>query len=191
METTITDNGASIKLTIGAQIRNIAKSQIVEIAVIKTNIIKIDIRMGALYNIYIPFANVTSPITANAEALRDAINNLLPSTSGGGAGLVGAATETKQNQEIQLLGGINTELQNVKGVLNSMNDQTLNEPLLVDDGGVGIIYKGYAAIGTASSDLAWAIQRIERKGDVNVTTWANGNSKLINRWDDRELLKYI
>ncbi|MBL7932315.1 MAG: hypothetical protein JNL60_10450, partial [Bacteroidia bacterium] len=72
--TTITDNGASLKLTIGTQIRNITKSQIIEVSVIKTNIIKIDIGQGALHNIFIPYTDVTSPVTANAAALRDKIN---------------------------------------------------------------------------------------------------------------------
>ncbi len=190
MQTTITDNGASIKLTIGTQVRNIIKSQIVEIAVIKTNIIKIDIRLGALYNIYIPYADVTNPVTANAEALRDAINAFIP-TSSGGANPSSGATEAKQNQQIEVLTDMKTHLLTVKDLLVGTEYKPFEEPLLVDDSGVGVVYKGFASLATPSSDGGWAIQRIERKGEVNITTWASGNKKFVNRWVDRETLNYL
>lgn len=188
--TTITDNGASIKLTIGTQVRSITKSQIVEVDVIKTNILKIDIRMGALYNIYIPFADVTSPATASPEALRDTIISYLATATSTGNGTINVATEAKQNAEIEALAAMRTELLNMKGLLIGLDDKILAEPLLVDEGGINIVYKGYAVVGTSISDSAWAIQKIERQGDINITKWANGNKKLENRWDVREELKY-
>ena len=48
MGTEITNNGASLKIKNGTLVRNIMKNQILEIAVVKTNIIKIDIGKGAL-----------------------------------------------------------------------------------------------------------------------------------------------
>lgn len=189
MATLISDNGASIKLTIGTQVRNIFKSQIVEIAVIKTNIIKIDIGMGSLYNIYIPYADVTSPVTASPEALRDAISALLPNSSNSG-GTSGGATEAKQIQEIDILNIMKNDLNSMKGTLTGMDGKVLPEPLIVDESGVGLIYKGYANIGTPVTDVTWAIQRIERRGEVNTTTWANGNKNFTNRWEEREILVY-
>ncbi|MBA2613348.1 MAG: hypothetical protein H0U95_15375 [Bacteroidetes bacterium] len=186
MDTSITDNGASIKLTIGALVRNIIKSQIVEVAVIKTNIIKIDIRMGALYNIYIPFSDVINPITANPEALRDAIIAFLPTVTG----IAGGATEAKQALEIEVLNAMKTELLNMKGLLIGMDYKILDEPLLIDEGGVKVIYKGYAVIGTLISDATWAIQKIERQGEINITSWANGNKNFENLWEQREALTY-
>ncbi len=96
--TTITDNGASIKLTIGTQVRNVIKAQIIEITVIKTNIIKIDIGQGPLDNIFIPYADVTAPLTADPEALRDAITALLTSAANSLS-----ATEAKQTEQIDIL----------------------------------------------------------------------------------------
>ena len=48
MSVQITNNGASLKIVDGTDTRNIMKNQILEIAVIKTNIVKIDIGKGAL-----------------------------------------------------------------------------------------------------------------------------------------------
>lgn len=191
MTTTITDNGASIKITIGTQVRNITKSQIVEVTVIKNNIVKIDIRMGALYNVYIPHPDVVQPVTADAEALRDAINLMLPSGSGGGGGTSnGGSTEFLQTQQMEVLNAMKAELLNMKGLLISIDTETFENPLLVDDGGAGVIYNGFAAIGTPINVPFFAIQRIQRKGDINITTWANGNREFVNRWAERENLTY-
>ena len=181
METTITDNGASIKLTIGTQVRNITKSHIVEVSVIKTNIIKIDIGLGALDNIYIPYADVTSPVTASAEALRDAILTLIPSTAGGTGS--GQATEAKQNEGIIILNALLTKASNLDGKI-------LGEPSLSDESGAGTVYKGYAVTGALPTDPVWAIQRIQRISDVNIITWANGLKEFTHLWNERETLTY-
>lgn len=215
--TTIEDNGASLKITVSSVVRNITKSQIVEISVIRTNIIKIDIRMGALHNIYIPFGDVTSPATGNPAALRDYINSMLPSSAGGGSS--GGATEAKQTEEINLLNNINTAIGTVNTAIGAVNTgigavntgignvnsgigtvvsltQTIDrklfyEPLLVDDGGAGIIYKGYAMPGSLSEAPVWAIQKIERREGVDTYMWANGNKDFSNTWAERESLSYI
>jgi hypothetical protein len=182
--TTIVDNGGSIKITIGTVIRNITKAQIVEVSVIKTTIIKIDIGQGALHNIFIPFGDVTAPSTANAGALRDAIAAFLP-TGGGGAG-AGNATEAKQIEEITLLTNINSSMNTMRGLVTTIDEKIFYEPLLVDDGGAGIIYKGFAQPGSNQEAPVWAIQRIRREGDVDVYTWANGNKNFSNSWIERE-----
>ncbi len=187
--TTITDNGASLKLTIGTQIRNVTKSQIIEVSVIKTNIIKIDIGQGALHNIFIPYIDVTSPVTANAGALRDKINDFLAPAASGGA--VGNATEAKQDAEIAVLNTINGSISTIRDLVTTIDNKIFYEPLMVDDGGAGVIYKGYAMPGTAQEVPQWAIQRIMKVGDVDVYTWADGNRNFDNIWINREVLSYL
>lgn len=187
--TTIVNNGGSIKITIGTQIRNITKAQIIEVSIIKTNIIKIDIGKGALHNIFIPHADVTLPTTANANGLRDAITNLItPDTSGGA---VGGATEALQIDEIGLLTTINSSITTLRTLVTTIDNKLFYEPMLIDDGGAGLIYKGFA-LNTATNQESplWAIQRIQKVIDVDVYTWANGNKNFTNSWLDREILPY-
>jgi hypothetical protein len=188
--TSIVNNGGSIKLTIGAQIRNVTKSQIIEVSVIKTNIIKIDVGKGALHNIFIPYIDVTVPSTPNADALREAITALItPESSGGSA--VGSATEAKQIEEIGLLTTINSSITAMTALVTTIDNKIFYEPMLVDDGGAGLIYKGFALnAGTNPESPLWAIQRIQKVGDVDVYTWANGTKTFINSWLDRETISY-
>ena len=186
--TTIVDNGASIKLTIGAQIRNVTKNQIIEISVIKNDIIKIDIGQGALHNIFIPYGDVTAPVTASAAALRDKLNEFMPVDSSESGP---SSTEAKQDLQIGLLTTINDSLGSLKNLATKMDDKVFYEPVLVDDGGAGIIYKGYAMPGTSQESPQWAIERIRREGDdVHVSTWADGNKNFDNSWLNREALIY-
>ena len=188
--TSIVNNGGSIKLTIGTQIRNVTKAQIIEVSVIKTNIIKIDLGKGALHNIFIPYIDVTAPVTPNPDALREAITALItPDTSGGSA--VGSATEAKQIEEIGLLTTINSSIDTMRSLVTTIDNKIFYEPMLVDDGGAGLIYKGFALNpGTNAESALWAIQRIQKVGDVDVYTWANGNKNFTNSWLDRETISY-
>lgn len=189
MPTAINDNGATLRIDTDGRSRFIQKSQILEIAVIKTSVIKIDVRMGALYNIYIPHAQVSSPLLATPEELRDALIAMLPVTSGG-SGTPGGATEVRQIQQNDLLSSLKADVEQVKTTLTRMEDKTFNEALLTDDSGAGIIYKGFAAIASDPESPVWAIQRITRSGEINSVQWANGNRLFINRWTQRESLSY-
>src|SRR5688500_8265241 len=115
----IDDNNSSIKITKDAVVRNLMKSQIIEISVIKNNIVKIDIGQGALHNIFIPYAEVTFPVTANPAALRDAISALLnPVADAGGGGTDGLATEAKQDSELAKLDTLKGSIDTLKSVLD-------------------------------------------------------------------------
>lgn len=188
MPTTIEDNGASLKISDGTLTRNVTKSQIIEVTVIKTNIIKIDIGQGALHNIFIPYIDVTNPVTANAGALRDRINDFLAPAIGSS---VGSATEAKQIEQIDVLNTINSSVTTIKNLVTTIDNKIFYEPLLIDDSGVGLIYKGYAIPGTLQNAAQWAIQRIRREGDVEVYTWADGDKNFDNSWIDRETLTYL
>lgn len=179
----ISNNGASLKIVNGTNTVNVIKANILFVEVIKNNIIKIDIGAGPLHNFFVPFPDVTLPVTANPEALRDAILEMLLT----GTGSTGNATEANQLAEI-------AALNNVLTTLNSINigvsDKTFEEPLLLDDGQPHLIYKGYAAIGSRPNQPVWAIQKIEHLSGTDVVSWANGNKNFTNVWNDREGLTY-
>lgn len=120
MATTITNNGASIKIDNGTTIRNIMKNQIIEVSVIKTNVIKIDIGQGALNNVFIPYATVTSPVTASPDELRDAINDFMANTVNSGSG-AGGATESKQDTQISKQDAQTTKLTSLDTTAGAIN----------------------------------------------------------------------
>ncbi|MGZ3930996.1 MAG: hypothetical protein ACXVPQ_03555 [Bacteroidia bacterium] len=187
--TTITDSGASISITVAGQLpRNIMKAQIIEITVIKTTILKIDIGQGALGNLFINYADVTNPVTANPSALKDAINTMLTPASSGST--VGGATEARQIDQSNLLTQLNSISTTLKSLITSIDDKLFYQPLMVDDGGAGIVYKGYAEPGTLQDQPSWAIERIQKVGDVDVHTWVNGQRAFQSQWVNRETLTY-
>src|SRR6478752_1214514 len=82
--TRILDNGATLDINIGYQVRSINKSQIKDISVAKGNLIRIDIGEGPLEDIFIPYANVSDPVTDSPQALVAATTEfLMPVPSGG------------------------------------------------------------------------------------------------------------
>lgn len=184
----IVNNGGSIKLIEGAQVRNVNKAQITLVEVIKTNIIKIDIDKGALGNIFFPYASVTNPATADPNALAEAIIAMLPSGGGGGGG--GDATEAKQDATITILNSMGSTLMGIQNLSAAELDMQFYDPIRIDDSGAGIIYKGYAVVGTLPTASNWAIQRIRRESDVDVVTWANGTRNFSHVWNNREALTY-
>jgi hypothetical protein len=193
MAITIENTGASLKITNGTEVRHITKSQILEVAVIKTTIIKLDIGKTALQNVFISYGDVTIPSTANPAALRDTIANMLTPETGASGG----ATETKQDTQITKLTDLNTAIASLNTLMtsldnrmNSMDSKLFFEPRRIDDSGVGTIYKGYSNPGVAEGVAQWAIQRIENVGEVDVYSWADGNKNFDNRWTDRETLAY-
>jgi len=54
------------------------------------------------------------------------------------------------------------------------------------------IYKGFAAVGSATSSAVWRIQRIEFIGaDGDITKrWANDDEDFVHIWDNRVSLTY-
>jgi hypothetical protein len=183
MATEIVNNGATLKLTIGTVSKLILKTQIKEISVVNTNVIKLDTGQG-LYNNFITYADVTNPVTANPEALRDAINAML--TTGGG----GSATETKQDAEITELQNIKTRMDTLLGKVDTLNDRVFIEALLVDEATPNTIYKGYAIPGASTANPVWAIEKTTCLGDVTIKKWASGNKNFDKVWNNRAVLIY-
>lgn len=181
----ITNNGASLKIKNELLTRNIMKSQIIEIVVVKTNVIKIDIGKRALYNIFIPYADVTVPVTANPEALKDAINDLLAAS-----GVAGSATEANQVEEILKLNVLNEQVATIKNAVSTLDNKIFFEPVLIDESNPNIIYKGFASPAANTGEAVWAIQRISNTGDVCAYQWADGNKNFDNIWTKRTDLLY-
>jgi hypothetical protein len=183
MTTEIINNGATLKLIIGTTSKLILKTQIREISVVNTNIIKLDTAQG-LYNNFITHTDVTNPITASPEALRDAINAML--TTGGG----GSATETKQDAEITELQNIKTRMDTLLGKVDAINDRVFIEALLVDEATPNTIYKGYAISGSSTANPVWAIEKTTCLGNVTIRKWASGNKNFDKVWNNRAALVY-
>jgi hypothetical protein len=183
----ITNNGGSIKVKNGTQVRHISKNQVLEVTVIKNTIIKIDLGKGALQNVFIDYGVVTTPVTGNAAALRDAIADMLtPAT-----GPTGGATEAKQVEEISKLTDLNTAIASLQTLVNTIDAKIFYDPKRVDDGQVELVYKGFS--NQAAPDDAqpqWAIQRVRKENGVDVYTWANGDRLFNKVWNDRETLNY-
>jgi hypothetical protein len=184
MAVTIEDNGTKIKITSGTEVKNVIKSQIREIEVIKTNIIKIDIGRGALENVFIAFADVTVPVKPDPESLRDALLVFLE-TSGGSL-----AKEEKQSQEVGLLTDLKTTVLTLQGLITSLDNKAFLQPSLVDNSGAGVVYKGYSAVGTLTTSPLWAIEKVRSQSGLETHTWADGNKNFDNIWNNRESLTY-
>lgn len=176
----------------GSSIRNISKSTIIDVTLIKNTIIKIDIGQGPLHNIFLPFEEVVTPVLATPEQLCQAIDNMreMPVQDGGNA--AGGATEANQLVEISQLASISSAIGSLNQFVNTIDAKLFYEPKLVDDSGAGIIYKGFTLNnGSNEGEPVWAIQRIavDDKG-VHVYAWADGNKNFDKVWADRDILFY-
>jgi hypothetical protein len=187
MGTEIINNGATLKIIQNGLTRLIVKLQIKEISVVNTSTVKIDTGSG-LYNTFIPHAEVTNPVTADAEALRDAINAMLNTDNTGGTG---AATEAKQDNQIIEMQDMNTKMNTMLGKMDTLNDRVFIEALLIDEATPNTIYKGYAIPGASTAGAVWAIERITVSGEVTIKKWASGNKNFDKIWDNRSSLTYL
>jgi hypothetical protein len=180
----ITNNGASIKIVNGSQVRHIMKQQIVELEIVKTNILRIDIGKGALGNVYIPQPEVTLPVVTTPEELKDAVNDMLQSVT------AGSATEAKQIEQITKLNDLNSGINLLKQSMQNVDNKLFFEPTYVDESNPNTIYKGFAVAGSATGDAVWAIQKVVVIGDVCNYLWADGNRNFDNVWENRTNLTY-
>lgn len=185
MATEIINNGASIKIISGTSTRYITKHEIREIGIVRDTIIKLDLGEGPLYNVFIDHADVTNPVTATVEELRDVINGMLQS------GISGNATEQKQDVEISELQALNTSVSDLRGKVESLNDKLYYEPSLQDENNPSLIYRGFAVPGSRTSDPVWAIQKVTNNKGILSYQWADGNKSFDNIWDNRATLTYL
>lgn len=184
MAVTIENNGASIKITEDGVSRYVLKYQIREVEIVRDTIIKIDIGQGALNNIFIDQANVTLPVSASVEILRDLIMAMLQ------ANVTGSATEAKQTEEIIAIANLQTAVTALQSKINSIEDKTPFQPLLIDEGNPNVIYYGFGVPGAKVAEAVWAIQKITKVKGVLTYQWAAGNRSFDKIWNNRTALIY-
>ena len=182
----IFNDGASLRILNKGSVILVSKLQIKTIETIRNDVVRLDIGEGALKNIYIKFADVTTPAGLDdAGQLRDAINAMLLSN------VAGAATEVKQDAEIGILNGILGVLTDLKVIMNTGGGGGgIKQPIRIDESTPNIIYNGFAVTGASTAEAIWAIQRVTRDKDIIVYEWADGNELYDNVWDDRYNLAY-
>jgi hypothetical protein len=186
MATEITNNGASLKIVVDAAApRYIMKNQIKEIEVVRDTIIKIDIGQGALYNVFIDQAVVDSPASTSVDDLRDQIMGMLQTTAA-----VGLATQELQTAEINQLKTLQASVSGLNDKVTSLDNKLFYEPALIDESNANVVYEGYAAPGTKTSDPLWAVLMVTNKKGVLSYQWANGNKGFTNVWDNRKTLAF-
>lgn len=184
MATEIVNSGASLKITIDGDVRIILKSQIKDVNVLRDTIIKIDIGQGALNNVYVDQATVTSPVSASVEDLRDKILAMLQGST------AGLATEVKQDNEIATIQDLKVQVADLQTKVGSVDSKLFFEPLLIDENNPNYIYKGYALPGAKTNEVVWAIARISSKKGILSYQWAGGNKSFNKIWDNRASLIY-
>jgi hypothetical protein len=174
----IFNDGACIRVENGTKILLVAKEQVKTIDTIQTNIVRIDIGEGPLKNIFINYQDVTAPVVASANELRDLIKAMLVSDQYDG----GDATEQGQLNILSKLTDMSAILETIK---LSEVDLSKVEPSVVDESNPNMIYKGWhKGVGNPSAN-EWAIQRIRREDDVNYYEWAWGAQNQVHVWNDR------
>lgn len=178
MATEITDKGSSLKIVTVDGERFLLKNQIREVEIVRDTLIKLDIGQGALYNVFIDQAEVTSPQTSSVEELRDKLMDFLQTPA-----IAGVATE-----QLQIAG--NLELSNVKKDLDALNEKIFYEPKLVDESNANVVYKGFANPGAKKDEAVWSILRVTNTKGVLSYEWSKGAKTFDNIWDNRKALQY-
>ncbi len=184
MATQILNNGATLKITISGVTKLLAKNQIKEITLVKTNIVKIDIGAG-IGNLFITYADVTVPAVATPDDLVAEINTMLAA-----AAVAGGATELKQDTTITQLNAIKTDIASMKTKLDNLDNKLFFDALLIDESALNAIYRGFALPGASTSTAVWAIERTTQVGEVTIKKWAGGSRNFAFIWDNREALTY-
>ncbi len=185
MPTEIINNGSSLKIINNGVPRYIMKAKIIEIVIVRDSLIKVDVGLGNLYNIFVDQTDVTNPPSINAGDLRDKIAGMCQTSIGSGI-----STEAKQTDQL-------TEMQSIKGITQEMRDKitALNDKFsfdvrISDETNPNVVFKGYSLINSATNVPCWAIQKITNNNGIIITQWAGGNKFFDKIWDNRKYLLY-
>lgn len=174
----IFNDGACIRIENGTKTLLVTKEQIKTIDIIQNNIVRIDIGEGPLKNIFVNYLDVSAPVVASANELRDLIKGWMLSDNYNG----GDATEVSQVNILNKLGDIALILQAIK---LKEADLTQSEPSRLDESNPYMVYRGWhKAFGIPDAN-EWAIERIKRVGDEIIHEWAFGTQRQIYKWADR------
>jgi hypothetical protein len=187
----VRDNGASLKIINNNVPRFIMKSQIIEVEVVKTTIVKIDIGLGVLYNVYVDQTQVTVPTSSSAADLRDQIMAMLQDAGGGsGTTLTGYALEQTQLENKQQIILLKDAVSALSQTTSNMNDKIAFPIKIVDETNPNVKYEGYAQPGARPEQAVWAIQKIANNDGIITYEWAMGNKNFDKVWDARLTFTY-
>ncbi len=178
------NDGAVIRIENGTKTLLVTKEQVKTIDTIQNNIVRIDIGEGPLKNIFINYQDVTNPVVASANELRDLIKGWLVSDNYNG----GDATEATQLSILTKLGDLAHILQAIKTKEAAF---TREEPSRIDESNPYMIYRGWHRAFGYPDAAEWAIERIRREGDEVIHEWAFGTQKQIYKWNDRLTMNYV
>jgi hypothetical protein len=131
--------------------------------------------------------------TQNLAAVKQSVDALSLISTNQSAQLDGIKQEVIKsgNSQTTLLTSMAQVLGQINQSLAAANNN-LSQPVRVDESVPMVVYNGFAgAVGAATTDPVWAIQRITRNGDMYIYEWANGNKQYTNIWDNRYNLNYL
>jgi len=183
----ILNDGATLRIVNKGSVILVNKLQIKSIETIRTDTVRLDIGDGALKNIYIKFADVSTPAgLTDAGQLRDAINAMLK-TNGDGL-----ATAELQQTGNATLNSILTVLGEIKVILSNLKCGGNCQEMRIDESNPLSIYYGFAVAGSATGQAVWSIRRETKtkENDIVIVEWADGNELFDNIWDERRNLEF-
>lgn len=61
---------------------------------------------------------------------------------------------------------------------------------IIDEYDSNTTYIGYAGFGAITSDAVWQIKKIVKNGTVTTISWADGDDRYDNIWNNRTALTY-
>lgn len=192
MTVEIYNNSRCIKLVLDNRLVAINKQQIKTMNTIDGDKVEIDIGEGPLKQIYIRASEVTIPNTfANSTDLLNYFVDLWVK------GLDCCNdTKAKMDEQTARLGDIKMLLQDIKAELAPVQPpppppDIFAAPRLTDETQPGIVYNGYAVLGTQTDAAAWAIKQTINQNGNAIELWSNGNKVLDNVWDNRHNINYL
>ncbi|GAA4727386.1 hypothetical protein [Flavisolibacter ginsenosidimutans] len=182
--TNLINDGAVIRIEKNGKTLLVAKDQVKTIDTVHDNIVRIDIGEGPLKNIFLNYQEVSNPVVASANELRDTIKAMMVTD----AYLGGDAKEVTQ---IAILNQV-SQLTNVLVAINNRELKvTADEPSRTDESNPYTIYRGWHSRFGIPDQQEWAIERIRRDGDEIISEWAFGTKRAIYPWTERETLNYV
>jgi len=72
-----------------------------------------------------------------------------------------------------------------------ISESSDNFKILIDEVDADTIYIGKAVVDTVTSESKWQIKKISTSGTVKTISWADGDDRFNQIWDNRTSLTYI
>lgn len=180
----IFNDGACIRIEKNGKVLLVAKEQVRTIDIVHDSNVRIDIGEGALRNIFMNYQDVSVPVVASANELRDTIKGMMLSDAYDGG-------DAKETTQLNILNQV-SQLTNVLVAMSKQQlDPTKEEPSRVDESNPNTIYRGWHARFGVPEEHEWAIERVRQVNDEIIHEWANGTKKQIFPWSQRETFNYV